>query len=63
MKLQVSFVFPIRAKEAGSVCFAHYGEDTSPATNKLVSRHLVELEAFGRSGDVVEGDVEGRGLS
>lgn len=30
--------------------------------NELVSRGLINLEAFCRQGDVVEGDVEERGL-
>ena len=63
MKLQVSFVFPRKAKESGPMCFVHYGEDAYPAANELVYRDLIDLEAFGRWGDVVEGDVEGRGLS
>ena len=40
----------------------HDGENTPPATNELMSRDPFDLEAFGRWGDVVEGDVERRGL-
>ena len=44
------------------MCFVHHGENASPVTNELVSRDMVNLEAFGRWRDVVEGDVEKRGL-
>ena len=40
----------------------HYRENASPAANELVSRDLVDLEAFRWWRDVVEGDVDGRGL-
>ena len=43
--------------------FVHNGDDTSPAANELMPRVLVDLEAFRRWRDVVERDVEGRGLS
>ena len=62
VKLQVSFVFPRRAKESSPVYFVHHGENASPTTNELVSRDLINLEAFGWWRDVVEGDVEGQGL-
>ena len=41
--------------------FVHDHENASPAANELMSRDLVDLEAFRRRRDVVEGDVEGRG--
>ena len=40
----------------------HDHEDAFPAANELMSRDLVDLEPFRRWRDVVEGDVEGRGL-
>ena len=42
--------------------FVHDGDDTSPATNELMPRDLVDLEAFRRWTDVVDRGVEGRGL-
>ena len=42
--------------------FAHDRDNASPAANELLSRNLVDLEAFRRNRDVVEGDVEGRRL-
>ena len=42
--------------------FVHDGDDTSPAANELVTRDLVDLEALRRWRDVVDRDVEGRGL-
>ena len=55
-------MFPRRAEESGPVCFVHDGDNASPAENELMSRNLVDLEAFGQRRDVVKGDVEGRGL-
>ena len=40
----------------------HDREDASPATNEFTSRDLIDLEPSRRWRDVVEGDVEGRGL-
>ena len=40
----------------------HDGDDTSPAANELMSRDLVNLEAFRGWRDVVDRDVEGRRL-
>ena len=60
--LEVAFVFPGRAEESGPMGFVHDREDTSPAANELMPRDLVDLKAFRRWRDVVEGDVEGRGL-
>ena len=42
--------------------FVHDRENASPAANELMSRDLVDLEAFRRWRDVVEGDVKGRGI-
>ena len=42
--------------------FVHDGDDNSPAANELVPRDLVDVGAFRRWRDVVDRDVEGRGL-
>ena len=42
--------------------FVHDGNDTYPAANELVPRDLVDLETSRRWRDVVDRDVEGRGL-
>ena len=42
--------------------FVRDGDDTSPAANELVPRDLVDVEAFRPWCDVVNRDVEGRGL-
>ena len=40
----------------------HDRENASPTSNEWMSRDLVDLKAFRWWRDVVEGDVEGRGL-
>ena len=42
--------------------FVHDRDNAYPAANELLSRDLVDLEAFRRQRDVIQGDAEGQTL-